>query len=222
MDFISFISLPVFPLVIVLVFLLLKAKKEVTNLLDESIKVDFTIKTTKEDLDSAKEKILILEESITELGKHQGIVDVEKIINKIRRKIAEEQKQAAVAIITQAKKETEAQLDKYSDDNETEEALFYQQTSDPPEEQYWDNTGYVAVSADLDIEYTSASGKPTRRSIEIAYYDGSRYLKGYCLLRNDYRTFRIDRIDSCVDRETGEVIEDVPAYLRDKFETSQR
>ena len=39
-------------------------------------------------------------------------------------------------------------------------------------------------------------------------------------MRNSTRTFRTDRIIKCVDEETGEIVSDVFAYLRSKYDSS--
>ena len=45
-------------------------------------------------------------------------------------------------------------------------------------------------------------------------------LIGHCNMRDATRTFRSDRIESCIDEETGEVVSDVRKYLQTKYEQS--
>ena len=45
-------------------------------------------------------------------------------------------------------------------------------------------------------------------------------LIGHCNMRDATRTFRSDRIESCIDEETGEVVPDVRAYLQAKYDQS--
>ena len=79
--------------------------------------------------------------------------------------------------------------------------------------------GHVNVDAHLKIEYLSAKGEKTERRIRVRRFYDVRELgliKAYCYLRSGDRTFRIDRISSCIDTDTGEVVEDVRAHLRSK------
>lgn len=43
------------------------------------------------------------------------------------------------------------------------------------------------------FEYADANGEYTKRTVEV-HSVNERYLEGFCQLRNDYRTFRRDRI----------------------------
>ncbi|MEM1144096.1 MAG: hypothetical protein AAGI88_16075 [Pseudomonadota bacterium] len=76
---------------------------------------------------------------------------------------------------------------------------------------------FVPVAAMLKIDYLDAKRDRTERRVRVSRFSDVRelgVLKSYCYLRSDYRTFRIDRILSCVDTETGEIVSDVRAYLR--------
>jgi len=90
----------------------------------------------------------------------------------------------------------------------------------PPVEYYWKEPGWVKVSARLEITYNDRSGQESQRSINITGYDGSAYLNGFCEMRQETRTFRIDRIKEAIDQETGELIESVPDYLLEKYKQS--
>jgi len=51
----------------------------------------------------------------------------------------------------------------------------------------------------VDIVYTGGSEPPTKRTIEpYRFFErlGHNYVESYCHKRNEFRTFRIDRIDS--------------------------
>ncbi len=87
-------------------------------------------------------------------------------------------------------------------------------------EKYWETIQDTPVDASLHIDYCDANGEQSERVIRISQYDGSCYLPAFCELRNDYRTFRIDRILQAVDANTGEVIKDVPSYLLAKYKSS--
>jgi hypothetical protein len=70
------------------------------------------------------------------------------------------------------------------------------------------------------IEYVDSMGEPSRRRItvfEIATADnGIPLLVARCHERRAIRSFRIDRIQCCIDYD-GEVHENVPAYLTEVF-----
>ena len=107
------------------------------------------------------------------------------------------------------------------DEWEYENRETYNDYSPPPISQYWGDIDYaVPVDSKLSIEYTNGAGDNSKRDIDISHYDGSCHLRGYCHLRSEPRTFRIDRVKSCVDRDTGEVVSDIPAHLRRKYESS--
>ena len=65
------------------------------------------------------------------------------------------------------------------------------------------------------IAYTNGYGEPSIRKIEpIRSFEGRNgytYLKAYCHLREEERTFRMDRISSWSEAEEFEVEEDVGA-----------
>ncbi len=44
--------------------------------------------------------------------------------------------------------------------------------------------------------------------------------KGFYELRQEYRTFRIDRIRQAIDPESAEIIDDVTHYLLDEYQQS--
>ncbi len=85
----------------------------------------------------------------------------------------------------------------------------------PQVEKYWPKIEARQIGADFEIEYVNGSGESSRRRIHIQTYNGSPYLKAYCHLRNEPRTFRIDRIREAIALSSGEVINDLPGYLRE-------
>ena len=82
---------------------------------------------------------------------------------------------------------------------------------------YWETIESVPVNATLKICYQDHRGAKSDRVIRIREYDGTSYLIGFCELRGDRRTFRVERIKSCIDTETGEAIDNVPQYLLEKY-----
>lgn len=88
---------------------------------------------------------------------------------------------------------------------------------------FWEVQQPFPAKATLRIEYVGGAGKRTERVVDVrqfgAHMNGN-ILIGHCRLRNATRTFRIDRIKRCIDEETGEIVGDVFAYLREKYESS--
>lgn len=79
----------------------------------------------------------------------------------------------------------------------------------------------IPVSANLKIRYQDAKQGRSERRIKVnRFYDVRELglLKAYCYMRSDDRTFRVDRILSCVDTDTGEVVTDVRKHLQAKLE----
>ena len=62
------------------------------------------------------------------------------------------------------------------------------------------------------LQYSDASGELSKRRVRIESIDDT-YLKGFCFLRNEKRTFIIDRIQSITDLNSGEIFEDARSYL---------
>jgi hypothetical protein len=71
----------------------------------------------------------------------------------------------------------------------------------------------------LGIAYKDATGMPSQRTIrcKAAYRDrpGGRhiYIEAWCLLRQDWRSFRLDRIVDVYDYTTGEVVGSGEAFF---------
>ena len=103
---------------------------------------------------------------------------------------------------------------------QSEPARSYQ----PPKiSQYWDDIRHdVPISSLFNIVYIDEKNEKTSRDVRVSYYNGSCYLQGYCLLRDDHRTFRIDRIQECFDKDTFETVTDIPGHLRSKYENSPK
>lgn len=81
----------------------------------------------------------------------------------------------------------------------------------------------LIIETTLRLTYTDGNGKKTERIVDVQQYDEKHYggmIIGHCHLRKDTRTFRIDRINQCVIEDTGEIIGDVRAFLREEYEKS--
>lgn len=91
------------------------------------------------------------------------------------------------------------------------------------QEQYEDEINnyksYPLEEVKIALYYKKADGKETNRIVEVVSYS-KEYIYGYCHLRNEYRTFRTDRIKEIADGETGEIIKDINSFFVKKYESS--
>lgn len=90
----------------------------------------------------------------------------------------------------------------------------------PPTFQYWNSGQEVNIKSYLRIKYKSQQGELSERNIKVTKYDGSCYMNAHCETKKTRRTFRVDRIISCVDLDTGEIVIDLPQHLLKKYENS--
>ena len=88
----------------------------------------------------------------------------------------------------------------------------------------WDEAFNRAISDDLTfaIEYADREGVVTEReisptSIHLIRFEPVIYIKAYCHMRKETRTFRSDRIMECRNLKTGRKIADLGQYLRGKY-----
>ena len=70
--------------------------------------------------------------------------------------------------------------------------------------------------ATLRISYQDEAEHMTWRTVAVTEFN-PRYLFGHCSLRDSYRTFLCERIQSAVDVKTGESIANVNKYLWDVY-----
>lgn len=75
---------------------------------------------------------------------------------------------------------------------------------------------------ELQIRYTDSEGKISERRISDIKLHDPGYISAYCHERREGRTFKISRIVSAINFETGEIIEDLYAYLGVKAPPSPR
>ena len=88
---------------------------------------------------------------------------------------------------------------------------------------FWEVTEPLPAKARLRLKYTDGAGRKTERAVDVRQFGAmgsSTLLIGRCHMRDATRTFRTDRIESCVDEDTGEVVGDVRAYLQQKYDES--
>lgn len=67
--------------------------------------------------------------------------------------------------------------------------------------------------ADLLIKYTDSAGNTSERRISDIEPEEPGYIGAFCHERQEGRTFKVSRIVSAIDSETGEFIEDLYSYL---------
>jgi hypothetical protein len=88
---------------------------------------------------------------------------------------------------------------------------------------FWEVNQPKSVKANIRIKYTDASGRHSERSVAVRRFGAigpNTLIIGHCAHRNATRTFRSDRIESCIDEETGEIIPDLASYLGVQYEKS--
>ncbi len=87
----------------------------------------------------------------------------------------------------------------------------------------WEAESSFPVNAVLKLNYTDGNGQKSERMVTVrefspGYMGG--FILGYCHLRNGTRTFRVDRIQSCTDLDSGELITDIKTYLKSIYDQS--
>lgn len=88
---------------------------------------------------------------------------------------------------------------------------------------FWDVPSPRNITANLRIEYRDGVGSCTTRDIRLMKYgaaEGGAMLWAYCHLRQANRTFRTDRIITCTDLNTGEIIGNLEVWLDEKYQAS--
>lgn len=91
----------------------------------------------------------------------------------------------------------------------------------------WQSGNDLAVTVGADIRYTDADGQVTERRITTRRFEaepgtGDVVILARCHLRNENRTFKVSRISGFTDGSTGEIITDIPAYLRGAYDSSPK
>lgn len=67
--------------------------------------------------------------------------------------------------------------------------------------------------AKISFEYLNADDESSKRTVLVTKINGL-HVYGFCKLRNEYRTFSVERIANAFDAETGEIIENLSTYLQ--------
>lgn len=98
--------------------------------------------------------------------------------------------------------------------------------SDYFEASAWSDYDYKILKKDIEIDYTDMNGQQTIRKFSVEKYfladDISEwFVQGYCHLRRANRTFRISRMNSVTDLETGEYISNnINDYFQNLYSSS--
>lgn len=88
---------------------------------------------------------------------------------------------------------------------------------------FWEVTQPLPAKARLRLKYTDGARKKSERTVDVRQFGAmgpTTLLIGHCHMRDATRTFRTDRIESCIDEETGQVVNDVRTYLENKYDES--
>lgn len=88
---------------------------------------------------------------------------------------------------------------------------------------FWEAKAQVPCNARVHLSYVDANANATQRHVTVRRFDPSSptgLILGHCHLRNETRTFRMDRIKRAVDSDTGEVVHDLRAHLEARKDLS--
>lgn len=78
-----------------------------------------------------------------------------------------------------------------------------------------DADGTLLVDATIHIHYKDFVGDKTERDIHVTHYHPDNgYFMGFCYLRKEKRTFKIERVIEAVDLDTGELIHGLRRFFR--------
>jgi hypothetical protein len=87
----------------------------------------------------------------------------------------------------------------------------------------WHAEADLPVKIQAEIRYVDGEGQETTRRITTRHFgpENDDYcILAYCHLRQQNRTFKSSRIRQFVDVSTGEVVGDIPSYLRHAYDDS--
>ncbi|EEL2518438.1 hypothetical protein G9I05_004381 [Salmonella enterica] len=80
----------------------------------------------------------------------------------------------------------------------------------------WENAdGTMPVDATIHIRYKDFAGDKTDRDVLVTHYHPDNgYFMGFCYLRKERRTFKVERVIEAVDLDTGELIHGLRRFFR--------
>ena len=88
---------------------------------------------------------------------------------------------------------------------------------------FWEVAQPLPAKAKLRLNYTDGAGRKTERTVDVRQFGAvgpNTLLIGHCNMRDATRTFRSDRIQSCIDEDTGEIVTDVCTYQQTRYDQS--
>ena len=88
---------------------------------------------------------------------------------------------------------------------------------------FWEVAQPLPAKAKLRLNYTDGAGRKIERTVDVRQFGAvgpNTLLIGHCNMRDATRTFRSDRIQSCIDEDTGEIVTDVCTYLQTRYDQS--
>lgn len=100
------------------------------------------------------------------------------------------------------------------------DASEYENDLDDENDGFWTEYGMPAPTT-LRLTYEDGSGEQSERLVDVRLFADSAWgpqLLGHCHTRNATRTFKIDRIKSCVDEISNSDVSDVYNHLFDLYE----
>lgn len=103
------------------------------------------------------------------------------------------------------------------------EQLSTQLTDDSWEGSFSEAENPKALSVNLQIRYVDGAGLESDRKIRVLEFDNDLHdgiMIAHCYMREAIRTFRFNRIQSCLNSDTQEPVVDVAAYLNEQYEQS--
>lgn len=89
---------------------------------------------------------------------------------------------------------------------------------------FWDVAHPKPADVTVHLLYKDGEGQRTKRTVHVRSFDSDAggLIIGHCLLRNETRTFRYDRIERAIDPASGEVIGDFHAWLGEKYNNTPK
>jgi hypothetical protein len=89
----------------------------------------------------------------------------------------------------------------------------------------WQSRADLPVAVEAEIRYTDGIGQDTLRRISTKRFEdggtsGDGMIVAHYHMRRGNRTFKVSRIKEFIDVSTGEIVGDIPAYLRASYDVS--
>ena len=87
---------------------------------------------------------------------------------------------------------------------------------------FWEVANPKPADIAVHLLYRDAAGQQSKRTVNVTGFDSDAQglIIGRCMLRNATRTFRYDRIERAIDPASGEVIDNLHAWLDKKYRST--